>query len=345
MCSHGPTLVRDDGQAPVEGPALHAAAMAQALAQQAEPLRRYALSAAAARPATKRAREPSEGSSTRSETKIKVNEAGKVVVTVPSERGWSSAEYMAVREAKLAAEAAVAKSHLFAGVVAWLDGRVDNSKKLTATQLVRVLQRHGGVASVLPGPGVTHIIACSLPDSKHAKFGGRTRGHGPAVVHPEWLLASVAAGRRLPEAGYSVLERKAGPGVGERRQSSGGSSGNSKGVSTSSSATAVPALTAPSLDRLWGGQSSSSGSSSSGGVAAVPPSAAPSASAEAGGWLNDTTIALDSGGEGGSGAEEGGREEGGAAPAAKRPRLSSGGEKAATAAADQGSCSVICLSL
>jgi hypothetical protein len=107
-----------------------------------------------------------------------------------------------------AAAAAARRSDLFAGVAIYVDGLTAPP----AAELKALMAAHGGRYENYLRPGaVTHVVASELPDGKVAKA-LRARAGGPAIVRPEWLVASLRAGRRLPERDFQLATLRAAPG-------------------------------------------------------------------------------------------------------------------------------------
>jgi hypothetical protein len=106
-----------------------------------------------------------------------------------------------------AAAAAARRSCLFAGVAIYVDGLTAPP----AAELKALMAAHGGRYENYLRPGaVTHVVASELPDGKVAKA-LRARAGGPAIVRPEWLVASLRAGRRLPEKDFQLAALRAAP--------------------------------------------------------------------------------------------------------------------------------------
>ena len=64
--------------------------------------------------------------------------------------------------------------------------------------------RHGGGYEYRPmDPRITHTVAANLADTKAITL-ARSKAGGSAFVRPEWVTASLAAGRLLPVARRNV---------------------------------------------------------------------------------------------------------------------------------------------
>jgi len=158
---------------------------------------------------------------------------------VPIDRsdGYGFAEYMAAKIAKLgdqmgahaanlAAAGAVAaataggancggtsassssSSSLFAGVTVHVNGHTVPPH----STLRDLMAAHGGgFANYYSRAAVTHIICANLPDGKVREV---AKSGGPPIVRPEWVTASLAAGRLLPVGPFLLV--RPGPGPGQR---------------------------------------------------------------------------------------------------------------------------------
>ncbi len=123
--------------------------------------------------------------------------------------------YMDLKKRKLdeqfASETALpAIDELFKGVSIHVNGLTDPSH----AELRRLMSMHGGAfKNYYSRSTVTHIICSNLPDAKVKAF-EKERNPTP-FVRPEWITASILAGRLLPVGPY-VLERTRGGGAGQR---------------------------------------------------------------------------------------------------------------------------------
>lgn len=114
--------------------------------------------------------------------------------------------YFAHKAAKLkeqftGAQAADAnrKSSIFQGVVVYFNGRLNPPEGT----LKAMLGAHGGVhEQYLNRTHVTHVVADNLPDGTIKRELELKLTHRMTYVRPAWLVDSLKAGRRLPEAPY-----------------------------------------------------------------------------------------------------------------------------------------------
>ncbi len=78
-----------------------------------------------------------------------------------------------------------------------------------ANAYLQMLRLHGGlVTPLLRKRSVTHVVASNLCWSKLAA--ATAAGKGPVYVRPQWVLDSVAEGKRLKECDYAVVAAGAG---------------------------------------------------------------------------------------------------------------------------------------
>ncbi|KAL1678055.1 hypothetical protein EV122DRAFT_212679 [Schizophyllum commune] len=117
-------------------------------------------------------------------------------------------EYLEDRTEKLAlqkSEAAPTESQLLRGVRIYLNGYLRGT---TDIEMKRIAARAG--ATTLPTPsGATHIVtSMPLSGSKTQKFLTKKSRTPIQVVKPEWVTESIAAGKRLPEHRYAIIEDK-----------------------------------------------------------------------------------------------------------------------------------------
>ncbi|KAG9302909.1 hypothetical protein G9A89_022326 [Geosiphon pyriformis] len=93
---------------------------------------------------------------------------------------------------------------LFSGVVAYINGFTGKTKDI---DLRRIIMKNGGEISYLFGARrCTHIItAMGLCGSKTHKY-LTSRRNNIKIVKPEWIIESVAAGKRLHEARFRVVK-------------------------------------------------------------------------------------------------------------------------------------------
>lgn len=129
------------------------------------------------------------------------------VARAPLKRAPQARGYMALREARIRAQAPAARTELFAGCVFFF-----NSVKSTSQmELERAAWENGG--AVLRGWArrrVTHVVADCLAGSKVQKelagAGAARANRGSAVVvKPAWISACVAAGARVDVFPFRVV--------------------------------------------------------------------------------------------------------------------------------------------
>lgn len=129
--------------------------------------------------------------------------------------GQSFGAYMELKQLKQreqferrALEAGPARSAIFAGVVAHVNGRTAPS----ADEIKQIMALHGGAYEVyFSRDAVTHFICGHLPDTKIKQLSSHPR-KPVAIVRPEWVVASLRAGRQLPvrrggERGFFPVRR------------------------------------------------------------------------------------------------------------------------------------------
>ena len=116
---------------------------------------------------------------------------------------WDGWEYMRAKKRKLREQFSALEqeqtSDIFAGVTIYVNGWTQPS----AEELKRLVHTHGGSYeyNLYGDSSVTHTIASNLP---HAKIRNLK---GELVCTPDWIVDSVAAGRRLPVDGYLLYSR------------------------------------------------------------------------------------------------------------------------------------------
>ena len=95
---------------------------------------------------------------------------------------------------------------IFCGVAVYITGRTG---QFSSYDLGKILNLHGGVVRpFFSKTHVTHLVAQNLPGAKIDKVvraDGGARGNY-TVVHPDWIVKSVDAGRRLPESDFAVVD-------------------------------------------------------------------------------------------------------------------------------------------
>jgi len=107
------------------------------------------------------------------------------------------------------------KKQIFSGLVFYING--STSPLISDHKLKHLLAEHGGRLSITLGRrSVTHVILGTtassggagggLAGSKIQKEIARTRGKAVKFVGAEWVVESVKAGQRLPEARFSDLK-------------------------------------------------------------------------------------------------------------------------------------------
>ncbi|XP_056245777.1 DNA repair protein REV1 isoform X1 [Seriola aureovittata] len=93
-------------------------------------------------------------------------------------------------------------SNIFSGVAIYVNGYTEPS----ADELRRLMMLHGGQFHVYYSRSkTTHIIANNLPNNKIQEL------KGEKVIRPEWITASVEAGRLLPYLQYQLYAKQKGP--------------------------------------------------------------------------------------------------------------------------------------
>ena len=130
---------------------------------------------------------------------------GKLQIRGEKEEMWDGREYMRAKKRKLRDQFAdlvqEQASNIFAGVTVYVNGWTQPN----ADELKRLVHAHGGryEYNLYGDACVTHTIATNLP---HAKIRNLNGGF---VCTPDWIVDSVAAGRRLPEESYLLYARHA----------------------------------------------------------------------------------------------------------------------------------------
>ncbi|KAH9564768.1 hypothetical protein CY35_04G041900 [Sphagnum magellanicum] len=101
------------------------------------------------------------------------------------------------KEGHLAVVDSNSTKNLFKGVSIWVDGFTIPSHQ----ELRHLMLRYGGIfENYFRRDLVTHIICCTLPDSKIKD--PRSLSRGLPIVRPEWIVDSIAAARVLPWGTY-----------------------------------------------------------------------------------------------------------------------------------------------
>ena len=88
------------------------------------------------------------------------------------------------------------EGNIFSGVCIFVNGWTEPS----SDELKRIMMIHGGVFHHYRNHQTTHIIASNLPDVKVRQLKGDER-----IVKPEWITASVAAGKLLDCSQYLLM--------------------------------------------------------------------------------------------------------------------------------------------
>jgi len=136
--------------------------------------------------------------------------------------------------------AMVASSEVFRNCRLYFNGRVDGvGGGLSSYSLGKLARLHGAeMASRLTKRAVTHVVCTRLSGSKErqALLNSTSRGAVSLYfVRPEWITQSIAAGRRLSEARFSLLAEVA----------------RDSGVSCRSVAAALGGGYSPRVDSPW----------------------------------------------------------------------------------------------
>lgn len=128
-----------------------------------------------------------------------------------SNRGGGSsgaATYWEVRTAKMTQQAREGTGTLFAGCVFYING--STGPRVSNLQLQHIITANGGRFLPMQSSSCTHTIAGNLSGTKAQKHinGQGTRGAArrSKVVRVDWILDSVEQGKKLSEAGYTIIE-------------------------------------------------------------------------------------------------------------------------------------------
>ena len=144
------------------------------------------------------------------------------------------------------AAAAATRGDLFLGLCLQFNPGLVLAEELSSYHLEHVVKHYGGRVCYFPKDGVTHVVATNLSFAKTqdiAARGGRT-AKGATVVTPAWVLDTLRANARQPEAAYGLLA--SGRTNAFRSMPEGGGSAVAAGV-------AGPAKVLPMLRRAGGG--------------------------------------------------------------------------------------------
>lgn len=125
---------------------------------------------------------------------------------VDSEEGvWDGMGYMRAKKRKLREQFRdidqEKTSNIFSGVTIYVNGWTEPN----ADELKRLIHAHGGhyEYNLYGDSKVTHTIATNLPNAKVKNLGDS------CVCTPDWIVDSVAAGRRLPVQDYLLYSKHA----------------------------------------------------------------------------------------------------------------------------------------
>ncbi|KAI8812064.1 BRCT domain-containing protein [Cladochytrium replicatum] len=115
--------------------------------------------------------------------------------------------YQAERVRKLRSQAVEARTGIFKGITVYFNGFLGSTHSdLTIKEM---LQENGGsYTPFFSKTTVTHMICTSLANSKILKLTSTKKISSQFVVHPDWLVDSVKAGKRLPESKYQLFAQK-----------------------------------------------------------------------------------------------------------------------------------------
>lgn len=120
-----------------------------------------------------------------------------------NEKVWDGWEYMRAKKRKLREQFAdldqKPTSEIFNGVTIYVNGWTQPN----ADELKRLVHAHGGhyEYNLHGDSGVTHTIATNLPNAKIKNL------KDTIVCTPEWIVDSIASGRRLPVENYLLYAR------------------------------------------------------------------------------------------------------------------------------------------
>ncbi|GAA97265.1 uncharacterized protein L969DRAFT_84299 [Mixia osmundae IAM 14324] len=115
--------------------------------------------------------------------------------------GWNKA-----RAIKIKQQADERINDIFARVSVYFNGYT--GEDLSNQQLKRLLEQGGGRWSFAFGKRhITHVVTATGLSGSKADKELNARKSSTYIVRPEWIVDSVAAGRRLPESMFGVLER------------------------------------------------------------------------------------------------------------------------------------------
>ncbi|BEJ16505.1 hypothetical protein CspHIS471_0511100 [Cutaneotrichosporon sp. HIS471] len=117
-----------------------------------------------------------------------------------------SGTYWSVRTAKVEAQSRDKTKSILVGCTIAING---HTGPLSNLQLQNLITSNGGRFAPHLHGGCTHVVAERLAGGKTQKVidgqGGRSASRRAKVVKVQWVIDSVAAGKRLSEAGYMVI--------------------------------------------------------------------------------------------------------------------------------------------
>jgi hypothetical protein len=134
------------------------------------------------------------------------------VSTVSRWDGMGQYMHMKANRGRLQVEERVGpvKSNIFEGCTVWLTGRTASaeSSELTDWSLLNMVTEHGGKFEAFANSSkVTHIVTRNLASgNKQWRSLLARKDRSVKIVTPEWISCSVAAGSRLPEDNFKILQ-------------------------------------------------------------------------------------------------------------------------------------------
>lgn len=134
--------------------------------------------------------------------RLRLYERGAETIAASAGGGLDIASYFAVRSAKLKDQGGATCSSIFRDCRFYVNTCCENG-----AQLRHLIHKHGAGVSLGPTVGsLTHIVAENLNASKIDAMVGRAGAKYICVVKPQFIYASVAAGRRLSEREFSAID-------------------------------------------------------------------------------------------------------------------------------------------
>jgi hypothetical protein len=134
--------------------------------------------------------------------RLRLYERGGETIAASAGGGLDIASYFAVRSAKLKDQGGATCSSIFRDCRFYV-----NTCCANGAQLRHLIHKHGADVSLGPTVGsLTHIVAENLNASKIDAMVGRAGAKYICVVKPQFIYASVAAGRRLSEREFRAID-------------------------------------------------------------------------------------------------------------------------------------------